>query len=887
MAIDESFLVTGGLDHTIKVWDLNRSRTEITLKGHKDWVKFTLISKDRNKIFSISDDCKVASWVIPKFDNQIKFPHSSRFSRLDSVGPSILALTPSFIESYDMYSLKKVQEYPLEGIKIISYSYNLLRDKIFMFAIVSDINKFLVWDLITGTILQDLEINTQAMYSGIIFPNEELIAVGQNIRVTVLNLSNMEVVKTFRNHKTNVIALAVTHNNLKLFSAESNFVQYYDAVELKPIGGFVLENAVNFMQTSRDDEYLFVSAGTVLIIYTIRRLQKIYEINDFKSSKLIFTLNNQVFIYSTLAQLVFKDLSNFDTVSSVKLNHKITEFTISEDESLLVCTDGTNSTIFSNPYECQQLSIFGDWENTYDYIDYIQSLSDSKAEYDSKYDYWIIQPFKINTLHLYAYYNHSELLKTAVANHSPFFLSRTRQSPLDIALQKNFVDCVEAIYDSLKFRLKNGDQWAFYHIGNSLIKLNYSGFQNLHVIYDLGMRRCNDPTLPQFCDESIPLPHVITSSSPVTDPKEFSEKIFVDEGIAVAIAQSSFRISMNIGSQESVDLLESLIACPNEKIYSTKLVQMILREKWKVIKILFMIQALIYFIYLLTLGMYSTFFYDNILFLIIPLILSSLLSWYEIVQIKYERLEYFKDVWNYVDIIRGVSMFLYFTLAIFGANQKEIYTLLILFSWLRGITYFRVFDKTRYLIKLIMEATVDIVSFFIILFYSTLAFALIYNSMGESDENGEKMSFEKDFITSFKLNLGDFSEKTDTLLGLTIFIAVSIINPVIMLNLLISIMSDTYNRVKQSSIVADSRELASMCLELEGIMGWRRTQNEVFYIKMVCEESELDVQDNSPIGKIKTLREKVRTLIKTVNATTTEILDSITSTKDSIISSIN
>lgn len=60
LAKNESFLVTAGLDRVIKIWDLKRPRTEITLKGHSDWVKFAIISKNQNKIFSISDDSKVA-----------------------------------------------------------------------------------------------------------------------------------------------------------------------------------------------------------------------------------------------------------------------------------------------------------------------------------------------------------------------------------------------------------------------------------------------------------------------------------------------------------------------------------------------------------------------------------------------------------------------------------------------------------------------------------------------------------------------------------------------------------------------------------------------------------------------------------------------------------
>ena len=54
----------------------------------------------------------------------------------------------------------------------------------------------------------------------------------------------------------------------------------------------------------------------------------------------------------------------------------------------------------------------------------------------------------------------------------------------------------------------------------------------------------------------------------------------------------------------------------------------------------------------------------------------------------------------------------------------------------------------------------------------------------------------------------------------------SIFMPLVMLNLLIAIMSDTYERVSNSMIEADGKELNSLIIEQEKMLYWRRLKNE-------------------------------------------------------------
>ena len=77
-----------------------------------------------------------------------------------------------------------------------------------------------------------------------------------------------------------------------------------------------------------------------------------------------------------------------------------------------------------------------------------------------------------------------------------------------------------------------------------------------------------------------------------------------------------------------------------------------------------------------------------------------------------------------------------------------------------------------------------------------------------------------------------------------------------------------------------------MILEIESIMIWRKYQNEEFFIKIICEDSYLEIEDDTPLGKVKSLRDKVKGLIEIVAQTKKDIIDSIYSSKQSILNSL-
>jgi hypothetical protein len=205
-------------------------------------------------------------------------------------------------------------------------------------------------------------------------------------------------------------------------------------------------------------------------------------------------------------------------------------------------------------------------------------------------------------------------------------------------------------------------------------------------------------------------------------------------------------------------------------------------------------------------------------------------------------------------------------------ESNELFSIVMFFSWFRGVSIFRLFSSTRYYINLFTKVLLDIYPFFTIFAYSTVGFGLVFQAL---DGSGQDYF---DYLTSSYLyDLGDSLIKGDSKLHWLAYFLVTFLNNIIMLNLIISIMSDTYSKVQENSSIADSLELANMLIDVESIMFWKRSQNvKTFYF--ICEHSE-EVQANEDltykIKKIKQVitgvKEELQANHKTYNLSLTEI----------------
>lgn len=121
---------------------------------------------------------------------------------------------------------------------------------------------------------------------------------------------------------------------------------------------------------------------------------------------------------------------------------------------------------------------------------------------------------------------------------------------------------------------------------------------------------------------------------------------------------------------------------------------------------------------------------------------------------------------------------------------------------IRGcLSTFQLFDKTRYLVSMILAVWLDIGGFIWILLSSCVVFSVIFLFLTRYMREDELMisggGILESIKMSFRMMYADYKDEFDlqTPIGCVFFALATLFMIVVMLNLLISIISDTFDRI--------------------------------------------------------------------------------------------
>jgi hypothetical protein len=183
----------------------------------------------------------------------------------------------------------------------------------------------------------------------------------------------------------------------------------------------------------------------------------------------------------------------------------------------------------------------------------------------------------------------------------------------------------------------------------------------------------------------------------------------------------------------------------------------------------------------------------------------------------------------------------------------------VCFLWLKVFYFGRMFIDTAGLIRMIIEVIKDMFWFLFIFIISVMAFINSFYILNKSNTDGTFL--DGTFLTTvtygYGNSLGDFSTdgfefKYEALIYL-VWLLCTLVTMLILLNLLIAMMGDTFDRVSETLENNTLKELCGLMAENEHLF-WR---NFIFkqakYIIIISEEQAEEVEDNWE-GKMKLLR---------------------------------
>lgn len=190
----------------------------------------------------------------------------------------------------------------------------------------------------------------------------------------------------------------------------------------------------------------------------------------------------------------------------------------------------------------------------------------------------------------------------------------------------------------------------------------------------------------------------------------------------------------------------------------------------------------------------------------------------EVKQLTESGLSYLLSIWNYIDLIPPIGLYGLLVLIVMNRFSTDINNAIVppeifcsfvaivtFFMWMKILYFMRIFKKTSYLIRMIVEVVSGMGVFLFVLFIALAAFgnafyALSQGQQNQVDDDGNSVQFITGFIDSiifaYRVILGDFDVSgfgvTAVTVSLVFWFFCTLFGMVVMLNLLIAIISESF-----------------------------------------------------------------------------------------------
>ena len=182
----------------------------------------------------------------------------------------------------------------------------------------------------------------------------------------------------------------------------------------------------------------------------------------------------------------------------------------------------------------------------------------------------------------------------------------------------------------------------------------------------------------------------------------------------------------------------------------------------------------------------------------------------EVVQIIVLHCSYFANPFNYFDLGGILCCFL----SIFASESARWPIVIgLLFLYGRSISYFRLFDSTRLLVRSVKHILRDIAPLVLVLIVLILAFA-VSSLACFSHPLPDDPSFSMRLFQGFELLLGSYYESEQPP-HYIVLITLSLAILLVLVNVLIAMMTETFLRVHAAPLYHDCKERLGVIIDLE------------------------------------------------------------------------
>ena len=280
---DGQQIVSGGRDHTIKIWDVETYKELRTLKGHENWVTCVAIRPDGQRIISGSLDHTIRIW-------DVESGKELRALRGHTSGVESISVSPDGQRIVSGSSDHTIKIWDAESGEELR---SLIGHKGVIRAIVISQNgqqiisgsldrTIKIWDAESGEALRTLTGHDKGVTSLAISPDGQRIISGSwDNTVKIWDTESGEEVRTLRGHQSWVISVAVSPDGQRIASGDGDncTIKIWDAKsgeELRTLRGH--RSWVLSVSFSRDGKRI-VSGGDQTV--------KIWDVESDKGLRIL------------------------------------------------------------------------------------------------------------------------------------------------------------------------------------------------------------------------------------------------------------------------------------------------------------------------------------------------------------------------------------------------------------------------------------------------------------------------------------------------------------------------------------------------------------------------------------------------------------------------
>ena len=452
----------------------------------------------------------------------------------------------------------------------------------------------------------------------------------------------------------------------------------------------------------------------------------------------------------------------------------------------------------------------------------------------------MIYPFQWSLLHLMACFEqHKIISKMDLKLSSAYFLPDVYgNTPLHYIFSHRGVDHTSArlIFRAMIEFLRTCNSVDYFVIMKSLTAIlpnliKISSLELQSAFFEIAFKTCvshNQAPLPHFGE--ITHNNCFRSSGTFVST-EVLAGVYNKGQDAVEFKVNPFLMDYNITSNDMLNISLTLSEVQDQDIFEHPVIVNLIDHLWKETYRASLLIFLLFSCFMTLISVYIGLQQKLLGMEVINLILAILYLIGEFQQMRLNWRKYQHNLWNWTDVLFSGLTIAFFVARLVGTEytlvMQWIATLVIMIGYLRWVSYLRLFDSLRNLIEIIATIIKDMTAFIIILGFIFVGFSLIFKVFDTEE------SYQIEISHSHNLLYGPVDASSFTTSQIVVVSVVLLLLNLMLLNMLISIIGDSYGKVQEKSVIISALIKLDVILEtitFIRVLKKKRSENKGYLI---------------------------------------------------------